>query len=297
MAGNSIALAEKFVPILDEIYTRESVTARLDSLVRQLDHSQANKVQIFKTSLIGLGTYSKATGFPPGDVTGLWEDIQLTKDRGRAFSVDAMDDEESIGMAFGTLVGEFMRTQVVPEVDAYRFSAYASASGVSAVGSGATLSASTILAAIDVAALQLDEDQVPMEGRILYLSSSCYRYLNAAISRTLANERGAERRLQRLDEMEIIPVPQSRFYTSVTLDAGVASDAGGYVKTVSTGKDLNFMLLHPSAVWQAKKHEKPRIFSPDENQTADAWLFQYRLYHDAGVYDNKVDGIYIHMKA
>jgi len=295
--SNSIALAEKFVPILDEIYTKESVTARLDSQVRQLDHSQANKVQIFKTSLVGLGNYAKATGFPAGDVTGTWEDIQLTKDRGRSFSVDAMDDEETIGMAFGTLVGEFMRTMVIPEVDAYRFSAYASASGVSVVSAGATLTASTVLAAIDAAALQLDEDQVPMEGRILYLSSSVYRMLNAAISRTLSNERGAERRLARLDEMEIVPVPQSRFYTSVTLDAGASSSAGGYAKTSSTGKDMNFMLLHPSAVWQAKKHEKPRIFSPDENQTADAWLFQYRLYHDAGVYDNKVDGIYVHMKA
>jgi len=165
------------------------------------------------------------------------------------------------------------------------------------VSAGATLTASTVLAAIDAAALQLDEDQVPMEGRILYLSSSVYRMLNAAISRTLSNERGAERRLARLDEMEIVPVPQSRFYTSVTLDAGASSSAGGYAKTSSTGKDMNFMLLHPSAVWQAKKHENPRIFSPDENQTADAWLFQYRLYHDAGVYDNKVDGIYYHMKA
>lgn len=295
--ANSIALAEKFVPILDEIYTNASVTARLDSMIRPLDHSSANKVQIFKTSLVGLGDYNKATGFPAGDVTGAWEDIQLTKDRGRSFSIDAMDDEESIGMAFGTLVGEFMRTQVIPEVDAYRFATWAGTSGVSAVASGATLTASTVLAAIDVAALQLDEDQVPEEGRMLFISSSCYRMLNSAISRTLATERGAERRLRSLDEMTIIPVPQSRFYDSVTLNNGSASNAGGYAKTASTGKDLNFILMHPSAVWQAKKHEKPRVFSPDENQTADAWLFQYRLYHDAGVYDNKVDGIYKHMKA
>lgn len=297
MAGNSIALAEKFLPILDEIYTVEAKTAPLDSQVRTLDHSNANKIQIFKTSLIGLGDYVKATGFKAGDVTGVWEDIQLTKDRGRAFSVDAMDDEESIGMAFGTLVGEFMRTKVVPELDAYRFAAWCQTAGVSVVGAGATLTAATILPAIDVAALQLDDDQVPAEGRYLFISSSCYRMLNAAISRTLSTERGAERRLRTLDEMTIVPVPQSRFYTKIDLDAGAASDAGGFIKNVATGKDLNFILMHPSAVWQAKKHEKPRVFSPDENQTADAWLFQYRLYHDAGVYDNKVDGIYYHMKA
>ena len=295
--GNTIALAEKFQPILDEIFTRESLTGLLDSRIRGLDHGEANKIQIFKTTLVGLGTYSKSAGFPAGDVVGAWEDIQLTKDRGRAFSIDAMDNEETIGMAFGTLVGEFMRTHVVPEVDAYRFAQYAGASGVSVVGAGATLTSNTVLAALDVAQLQLDEDQVPMEGRILYVSSSVGRMIDAAITRSLSTERGVDRRLERLDEMEIVRVPQSRFYTQVTLDAGASSSAGGYAKTGSTGKDLNFLLMHPSAVWQAKKHDKLRIFSPDENQTADAWLFQYRLYHDAGVYDNKVDGIYKHMKA
>lgn len=294
---NAITLAEKFLPILDEIYAANSKTAILDSKIRVLDHSAANKVQIFKTSLTGLGDYDKATGFPIGKVTGTWEDVQLTKDRARAFVVDAMDDEESIGMAFGTLAGEFLRTQVVPEVDAYRFATWASASGVSKVSAGATLSSNNILAAIDAAALQLDNNDVPEEGRILFISSACYRALNAAISRTLSTERGAERRLQTLDEMTIIPVPQSRFYTSVTLNAGATETAGGYTKTASTGKDLNFILMHPSAVWQAKKHDKIKIFSPDVNQSADAWLFQYRLYHDAGVYENKAGGIYIHMKA
>jgi len=295
--GNSIALAEKFQPILDEIFTRESVTGLLDSRIRVLDHSSANKIQIFKTSIVGLGKYDKAEGFPAGDVIGTWEEIQLTEDRGRAFSIDAMDNEETLGMAFGTLVDEFIRTQVVPEVDAYRFEQFASAVGVSEVAAGVTLTSATILAAIDKATAQLDDDQVPVEGRILYISTACGRMLDAAITRSLSTERGVDRRLQRLDEMEIVRVPQSRFYTLVTLNDGSVSSTGGYAKTDSTGKDLNFILMHPSAVWQAKKHDKLRIFSPDENQTADAWLFQYRLYHDAGVYDNKVDGIYVHMKA
>ena len=33
---------------------------------------------------------------------------------------------------------------------------------------------------------------------------------------------------------------------------------------------------------------------PDENQKADAWKFDYRLYHDLFVYENKVKGIYLH---
>ena len=293
----SIALASKFQPILDEIYQREALTAFLDSQTKTLDHSAANEVKVFKTSLVGLGDYSRASGYPSGDVTGTWETIKLEQERGRAFSVDAMDDEESLGMAFGTLASEFIRTQVAPEVDAYRFAKWAGASGISTVTAATLSTASAVLAAVDAASLQLDEDQVPSEGRVLFVSSTIGRLLDAALTRSLANETAAQRRLQVLDDMRIIRVPQSRFYTQVTLDAGATSTAGGYAKTDSTGADINFILMHPTAVGQAKKHEKVKIFSPDVNQTSDGYLFQYRLYHDAWVYDNKVDGIYLHKKA
>jgi hypothetical protein len=293
----SIALASKFQPILDEIYQREALTAFLDSQTKTLDHSAANEVKVFKTSLVGLGDYSRASGYPSGDVTGTWETIKLEQERGRAFSVDAMDDEESLGMAFGTLASEFIRTQVAPEVDAYRFAKWAGASGISTVTAATLSTASAVLAAVDAASLQLDEDQVPSEGRVLFVSSTIGRLLDGALTRSLGNETAAQRRLQVLDDMRIIRVPQSRFYTQVTLDAGATSTAGGYAKTDSTGADINFILMHPTAVGQAKKHEKVKIFSPDVNQTSDGYLFQYRLYHDAWVYDNKVDGIYLHKKA
>jgi len=99
-----------------------------------------------------------------------------------------------------------------------------------------------------------------------------------------------------LDNVDVVSVPQTRFYKGITLDAGGSSNAGGYAKTGSTGRDLNFILIHPSAVLQASKHADLKIFTPEENQSADAWLLQYRLYHDAFVYDNKVDGVYAHVK-
>lgn len=294
--SNSIALAAKFQPILDEIYQRESLTAFLDSQTKVIDGSAANEVKVFKTSLVGLGTYSRASGFPAGDVVGTWETIKLEQERGRAFSVDAMDNEESLGMAFGTLASEFIRTKVAPEVDAYRFAKWAGASGISTVAAAVLDTAAKVLTAVDLAALALDEDQVPSEGRVLFVSSTIGRLLDAALSRSLSNETEAQRRLKVLDDMRIVRVPQSRFYTQVTLDPGASASAGGYAKTSSTGADVNFLLMHPTAIGQSKKHEKVKIFSPDVNQTSDGYLFQYRLYHDAWVYENKVDGIYLHKK-
>ncbi|HOW90743.1 MAG TPA: hypothetical protein PK883_00385 [Anaerolineaceae bacterium] len=294
--SNSISLASKFLPILDEIYKKASLTSRMDAMTKPVEFGAANEVKVFKTSMVGLGTYSRATGYPSGDVTGAWETMQLAASRGRSFSIDRMDNEETLGQAFGTLVGEFIRTQVVPEVDAYRFAKYAGTSGISTVSEAALTTASAVLAAFDVAMTQLDNDDVPDEGRILYISSAIYGLLKASVSRTLANETAADRRVKDLDGVEVVVVPQTRFYTQVTLDAGSSSNAGGFSKTASTGRDINFLLVHPSAVLQPVKHSMPKIFSPDENQTADAWLFQYRLYHDAFAYENKVDGIYLHKK-
>ena len=92
-------------------------------------------------------------------------------------------------------------------------------------------------------------------------------------------------------------VPQTRFYKGVTLDDGKTVDAGGYAKTVSTGKDINFMIIHPSSVIQVVKHDALKVFTPDENQTTDGWLVQYRIYHDAFVLANKLAGVYAHVKA
>lgn len=296
--ANSIALAAKFQGVLDEIYKTASLTASMDAPTKPIAFGGAAAVNVFKTSLVGMGTYSRATGYPAGDVTGTWETMTLSASRGRAFSIDRMDDEETLGQAFGTLAGEFIRTAVVPEVDAYRFSKYASWSGISEVGTPATLSTgAAVLAAFDVAMAQLDADEVPAEGRKLFISTACYNLLKGSLTRSLGNEITADRRVLTLDTVQVIPVPQTRFYKGITLDAGATSNAGGYTKTSSTGRDINFLLLHPSAVLQVTKLAALKVFAPEENQTADAWLFQYRLYHDAFVYENKVKGIYSHIKA
>jgi hypothetical protein len=294
--ANSIALAAKFQPILDELYKLASVTAVMDSQTKPVNFGGANVVNVFKISMVGLGTYSRNTGYPVGDVTGTWEPLTLAQSRGREFSIDRMDDEESLGMAFGQLAGEFIRTQVAPEIDAYRFAKYAQTANILSA-TPATLSASTVLAAIDAAGLAMDDAEVPAEGRILYVSSSVSAFLKAALTRMLANENAADRRVKNLDNMNIISVPQSRFATKVTLDAGATSSAGGFAKDGSTGKDLNFMMIHPSAVVQATKLAALKIFTPEENQDMDAYKVQYRLYHDAFALDNHVKGIYIHNKA
>lgn len=286
--ANSISLVTKFLAILDEVYKKNSLTAIFDAPTKPVEFGGAAAVNVLKLSTVGLGTYSRSTGYPAGDVTAAWETLTLAASRGRALSVDRMDNEETLGMAFGKLADEWMRTKVAPEVDAYRFSKFASWSGISSPSQAALADAAAVVAALRVATNTMDEDEVPEEGRVLFITPTLLGYV-ADQDTTKSKEV-----LARFSQ--IIRVPQSRFYKGVTLDAGATADAGGYSKTASTGRDLNFMVVHPTAVLQAVKHDNMKYFDPDTNQTADAHLMQYRLYHDAFVYENHVDGIYAHIK-
>ena len=124
--ANTIALRKAYSTMLDEVYKLASLTAVLDGpneLVRE--GANANEILIPKMTMSGLANYNKQTGYVAGDVTLEYETKKCTYDRGRMFTVDAMDNIESAGVAFGRLSGEFLRTQVVPELDAWRLASYA----------------------------------------------------------------------------------------------------------------------------------------------------------------------------
>lgn len=297
--ANSFELAQTYAAMLDEVYKVSARTSILDAT--KIDIVNGNTVKVFKTTMDGLGDYSRNNGYTKGDVNGTWETLTLTKDRGRAFMVDRMDNEETINMAFGTLAGEFIRTKVAPEIDAYTFAKIAGTTGIDA-GTAADIAIGTtdVPGLIDEGERSMNENEVPIDGRVLFISETAYAGLRAKITRTVLNgENGINHEVETYDGMQIIRVPQSRFYTAITLKDGTTSGQtdGGYTGTKGTGYNINFMIVHPTAVTKVVKHTLPRIFSPDVNQDADAWKFDYRVYHDTFVYDNKVKGIYLHRGA
>jgi hypothetical protein len=292
----SAALVTKFQPILDEIYKLNSLTARMDSLSKPIDFAGANTVKIFKTTMGGLGNFARGADYPAGEIAGSWEALTLAASRARQLKVARMDDEETLGMAFGTVAGEFLRTKVIPEVDAYRFAKYASTSSIGTT-TGATLSSSTVLAALDVGKAAIRAAECPLNECLLFVSDVVQGYLEAAVTRMLGNDNTVNRLVTILDSMPVITVPQTRFYTIIDLEAGATAAAAGHYSKNASGKDINFMIIHPPAVIQVKKQELTKIFSPDEVQNSDNWLFDYSIYHDAFVLDNKVSGVYLHKKA
>lgn len=289
--ANSIALAARFVPVIDEMYHAQAVTNVLDSSSMNSEFLGVNEIKILKVSTTGLGDYSRENGYPKGDITALWETLTLSEERGKEISLDRMDNEETLGLTFGAVTNGFIRDWVAPELDAYRFAKYASKAGINTVAAAALTSA-TLLAAIDEAVRQMDADEVPAAGRKLFINSNLKPLLNGALTRTFGSDGVISNVLSGYNDMTIVYVPASRFYTAITLNAGAGS--WGYVKEAIAAKNINFMIIYPGAVVQVPKFTLPKIFTPDENQSKDAWLFQFRLYHDAFVYDNKALGVYLH---
>lgn len=337
---NNIALFKKYIDLLDEVYKTAACTSVLDSppeLTRQ--GASANEILVPMISMDGLADYSRNGGYVSRNTTFTNETVTFNYDRGGKFSVDAMDNEETAGLAFGSLAADFVRTKTVPELDAFRFATYAAEPMISSA-SGNLASGEAVLAALVSAQNTLDEDEVSPEGRYLFITPTLYN---------LAQNVDTYKSKSVFDGFaSVTKVPQSRFYTAIDMLDGTSEGetAGGYrrgtdhyevtasepadwasdyanyytksgsgytavtggsapswaaetyyEKTASAGKDINFMIIEKSAVIQYPKHTVNKVISPEENQFSDSWMFFFRAYGLADVYENRAAGIYLHSKS
>lgn len=288
---NAIELAKQYVMILDEVYKNASLTAKLDGnpdLVRA--GANANELVIPMLDMQGLGDYSRNDGYVKGDVTLNYETVKCNFDRGRMFNVDTMDNIETAGVAFGRLSGEFIRTKVVPELDAFRFASYAGKDGISKVSAGASLSAGAdVISALREGTNKMDEDEVPFEDRHLFITPTLHGMIQD-LDTTKSREV-----LERFADVTL--VPQTRFYTAIEQLSGKDAENAGGFKKAKDGKNINFMIIHRPALIQFSKHVAPKIITPEENQEADGYKFGYRHVAIADTYQNKLAGIYLHHNA
>lgn len=291
--ANSIGLASEYLPLLDEVYKASSKSAILDTAQDRVRWSDEYRTfYLFETDMVGLGDYSRNGGFVRGDVTASWRAYTPQWDRARQFLVDIADNSESIGLAFGTLANEFMRTKVVPETDAVRFAAYAAGAAAANKATETLSTSSGVIGAIDDATAALDDAEVPYEGRILFVNPTIYKLIKGGVTRMVMNgDNNIDYNVEMYNDMRLITVPSGRFNTQITLaQPEDHDDAGGYT---AAGSTINYMIVHPSAVMQAVKLAMPRIFSPQEVQQATAWQYDFRQYHGAWVKHQKANGIYV----
>ncbi len=277
----SAALFKAYTPLLDEAYKLASLTSKLDTASELIRYTQGSReVVVPKMTLQGLADYDRASGYVGGEASMTLETLTMNYERGRMFSIDSMDNEETAGVAYGRLAGEFLRSYVVPEIDAVRFATYAALAGTHP--SDANISAAGWYALVSAAQVAMTEAEVPESDRHLFITATGHA--------DILNKGLTESKVFFDNFASVTVVPQARFYEAVTL---AASGAGGYSRTTGAN-NINFLIVHKPAVIQVLKHQDAKIINPQQNQDADAWKFGYRVYGLNDVYDNKVKGIYVH---
>ncbi len=315
--ANSIGLITKYMQeAIDTVLTQEAKTNVLvnGSKFIDLNFKETGYVKVMSLLMDGLSdyyrvnnglgsanngyaTYPSNDGYKVGDTSAKWELFQLEYDRGRQFRVDNMDNEETAGLVIGNLLAEFLRTKVVPEVDAVRFSKMAKKCNV-ALGNlvSETISANQIIGRFNSAFEWLFEHGVPEEEQVIFVSPSVMTLIRntTELYKRLTQEeyRNADVTftIEKYEGRQIIEVPSNRFFTGVvTTDNGYMPSANSYV--------INFMIASKKAVVPVVKLEKSKIWTPEQVQDFDGYKVNFRMYHDIIIPKNKVPAIYTSVSA
>ena len=284
---------------LDEMFVKESVTGILELLRPggiQLDFVNAKTVRVPNIAMSALSNYSRTTGYAAGDINLTWEAFTLTQDRGKQFTLDAMDNEESGGIAVIHAMKVFERTQVIPEVDAYRLSTLAAKATGTGIATPGTIEANKVIAKFADAEKYFEDNEVPIDRIVYFISTEVARLikttteLKALVGTTTVENGDIKLKVNTFNDNIIIVVPPKRFKTAYTF-------GNNYFIPTADAKDINILAVYDAASIPVKKHNPVRIFSPEVVQDKDAWKFNYRIYHDIFVPAKKIEGVWLHAKA
>ena len=298
MPINTLATADIFMRNLDKLAEREAVTGWMDRNAGQVIYNGGATVKIPKLTVQGLGEYDRDNGYAQGSVGLTYETLTLTQDRGRKFHLDAMDvDETNFVATAGNVMAEFQRTYVIPEIDAYRISKIAdyAITGFPSTTKRGIVEYGYTPGAANTSALRKFKEGVKAirengyNGQLVCLANDAFiMELELELAGKLQSVSWAQGGIN-------TQVPA--LYDGKTAASGGNPDqtVGGYVKA-SDGKDVNFMIMPTTTPIAVQKQDKMRIFSPDINQTLNAWRVDYRRFHDLWVLENKVNSLFVSVK-
>lgn len=273
----AINLVTKFLPYVDEIFTKESKKALVTN--QDFEWTGAHTIKVYKISTGKMndydraGTGSGATGSRYGAVESLdatTEEFTLKKDRSFTFAIDKLDsDETAQALQAATALARQQREVVIPEVDTYVY-------GVMVDGAGTkpeaiTLTPENIYDEITKATNELDNSDVPEEDRVIIVTPDIYRIMKKSKDIIMETDVDSDLRKQgvvsNLDGALVVKVPASRL-----------------------PEGFGFMMCHPCATVAPTKLEDYKVHEDPPGISGS--LVEGRICYDAFILENKTKAIY-----
>lgn len=306
MPINTLQYSQQFQTVLDAQMLAGATSAFMEANAGQVKYDGGDTVHIPEISMQGLAKYDRDEGFNQGSVTLKFNPYKMTQDRGRTFQLDSMDVNETNFVATaGTVMGEFQRTQVIPEIDSYRYSKIAAlATAENKVTTGFTPAVATILEKLEAEITEIQDVVGEEEGLIIVMSTKLRTILNNAdkFNRYLNvaefKNGSVNTTVKSFNDIPILGVPSARMKTAYVFNDGKTANqqAGGF-KADTGAKDINWIIMPQRAPIAVSKTDKVRVFTPELNQKADAWKIDYRKYHDLWIPKNRFAAIRVNTGA
>lgn len=285
---------DAFLTQLQQKYARELTSSALTT--DKATFLGAKTVKIPRLTLGGYKDHSRDGGWNRQNISNDFELKVLEHDRDVEFYVDAMDvDETNQILSAANITNTFVQEQAIPEMDKYRYSKiYAEYTALGKSPDTTELSLENVLKVYDQLMEAMDEASVPEGGRILYATPTVHTLLKQAADlqrfiQVTNNNRRVDRIVRSLDDVTLVKVPSDRMKTAYDFTDGAAP--------AIDAKQINMILVHPSAIIAPIKHTAIYLWPPGTHTTGDGYLYQNRSYTDLFLIERKVDGVQINAEA
>lgn len=293
MSINSIENVTRYSNELDKMFEQKSAVGFF------ADNALATKFVGAKTVIIpdiefeGLADYDRDAGFARGAINVSNTSYTMKMDRARSLQIDREDmDETGVANLAGKILGEYVRTKVVPECDAYVLSKLSSL----AVSRSNTIKGDTnkpfealckLINEVQ-AVVGYDEELVAFIDSYMFAALQNSSEISKMITVSEFKQGEVNLKVKSLNGVALIPVVAERMKTAYTFESGIQ---GGFKPAGDCAE--TYMLVCPkSGAHLVKKTENMRIFTPEQNLDADAYKFDYRIYYDVFVNKSGLDSIW-----
>lgn len=284
---------DSFLTQLEQKYSRELTSSALTT--ESAMFIGAKTVKIPRLDLGGYKDHDRSGGWNRQAISNDFELKVLQHDRNVEFYVDAMDvDETNQILSAANITNTFVQEQAIPELDKYRYSKiYSEYTGLGKTPDTTAPTLDNVLQIFDAMMKAMDEAEVPLEGRKLYVTPTIIELLKQAndLRRVVMVQQSGgavNRAVRSLDDVEMVMVPSSRMKTAYDFTDGATAAVGA--------KQINMILVHPRSVIAPIKHSAIYLWPPGSHTGGDGYLYQNRSYTDLFLIERKADGVQINVE-
>ena len=274
-----------FQQALDKKLLAGLTSAPMEANASQVQYEGGKEFKIPKLDVDGLSTYDRGSGYTAGDYTFEYETKTFDMDRGKKFPIDAMDvDETGFVLAAGTISDRFLAEQVIPEIDAYRYSKLFAIAEKAGVAKHYAPNKDTIFSEFkghltEVNNITGGAPLIAFVNALVLGTLEGSKEFTRMVTETEVQSGERKTKIRSIDGVQIVAVPSARMRTEYVFENGF---------TPATGAgEINWIITPVSAPLAIVKHAVPKVVTPEQNQNADAYIFGYRVYHTLEVADNK----------